>query len=270
VDPATGELKAAIDALTDEMLVMDPTLAGWYRTLIWYARSNTTSDWGGARAAIRGWYRQHLIYNHKRDKASESEVSDMTLVAGTVGNIDPNALCDDESCSQQGEAYKDHRVAHTTRGSKKGQRGECPHCHGKLHNVHDSAQLIAFQCLWKQAYGEDAKKTTVDAVSLGHVVVLIDRGTIAGWADRALLHTVTLAPVALPKGGSAAAAASSPSTTQPASTAPAVTTSGTASPKGPAPTAGGSATPQSTATTDDKAERQRKLRAALKDAKVMP
>lgn len=246
------------------MLTGDPVLRPWWEMIL--------------VQRLEGLYIRTLreMGYHRLDKASGSEV-DMTLVAGTVGNIDPNAPCDDEGCAQQGEAYKDHRVAHTTRGVRKGQRGECPHCHGKLHNVHDSAQLIAFQCLWKQTFGEQYKRVQVGAMTLEAVVDKLNKGEIKAFADRALLHTVTLAPAVtligtttLPKAAAqSTGSAGSVATPSPAIPAPAAPRSAPATPPTPA-TNTGPTTSSVPATALEKAERKRKLQDALKDAKVMP
>lgn len=195
---------------------------------------------------------------------SEERIS-MPAVIATVGNIDPLSVCEDPGCAQRGQLYKDHTVVHKAGGKKKGLRGECPHCHGPLHNTHDQGPLIAFQCLWRQAFGSAAKKTPVDRTSLQTLIGQIDKGVISGWADRTSLLTI-LGIAAPASAGRATTTASAPMAATSVGTKP------TTSPTSPV-TTGVAATPPQTASAPARAddpEKKRKLRELLRGAKVQP
>jgi hypothetical protein len=228
------------------------------------------------------------LYN---DKASEKEVP-MSLVIGTVGTIDPMSVCEDASCGQRGELMKDHQVTHKNKETLRGKRGECEHCHGRMHNTNDAGQLIAFQCLWRQAFGEDARTNPVNATSLAVVAAAMNGGAIprpaitgiriTGWADRASLHTAVAAP---PKAGPAAMPATLPFMPTPVFTlvgGPGLIPS---IPKGPAPVVSdsppqpgiaNSTAPVGTEATTPSydpaaiAKKRAALQAALKGARVQP
>lgn len=183
---------------------------------------------------------------------------DMQVIA-TVGSIDPTSVCEDPNCAQRGEMYKDHTVVHKAKGAKKGLRGVCPECEGPMHNLKDDAKLIAFACLWRQAFGPDARKTPVSATSLAAVVKKIQDGSIKKWADRNLMLTILAGPV--PKGVAAAPAASVSSGSVATSTATTVAPP-SAKPTQSAPVAASKAAPDP--------DKQKKLRELLKGAKVTP
>ena len=199
-----------------------------------------------------------------QSRTSEERIR-MSVVIATVGTIDPMSVCEDPNCAQKGEMMKDHVVVHKSSGKKKGLRGVCPHCEGPLHNVKDDAKLIAFACLWRQAFGDKAKKTPVNAGTLQAVVTQITNREITAWADRSLLLTVLAGPA--PK-----AAPAAPSTSTAASTTSSPTLIGTK--PLPTGTAGAStgqpgAAPAATQKVDDP-EKKRKLQEMLKGAKVQP
>ena len=193
-------------------------------------------------------------------KASRSEV-DMSLVIATAGTIDLDSVCEDPNCAQRGELMRTHHVVHKGK-VKKGLRGVCPECQGPMNNLKDDAKLIAFACLWRQTFGEKARKTPVNAVTLAEVVKKIQDGSISKWADRNLMLTI-LAPKAV------AAPATASGTAVPASSAGATTsTAGAAAP----PSTGSvppHAAPVATAKKADP-DKQKKLRELLRGAKVTP
>lgn len=262
MDNTEGEYQKA---LIDEMLRDDPLMRSWYEEIL---RRKLADVW--ARTLREMGY-------HVPAKASEREVEPMSLVIGTVGTIDPTSVCEDAKCDQRGELMKDHRVTHKSKRTRKGLRGVCPHCQSWLHNEHDSSQLIAFQCLWRQVFGDKARTTPVNADTLARVAAQIGMGTITKWADRELLHTAVVA--AVPKAVATASVPTATTTSAPPATPASTSGAAVTSPKGPAPDANGSASLLGTANSTvpgtaldpaAAAERKRKLRQALSGAKVMP
>jgi hypothetical protein len=194
----------------------------------------------------------------------------MTYVASSVRNLDLSAICEDEDCAQKGLPFAEHSVVHKSKGAKKGLRGTCPECEGPMHNMKDDAKLIAFACLWRQQFGDAARKTPVSAVNLEAVVKSITSGKITRWADRNLMHTIlsggSVAPKAAP-----ATATSSPSPV--VLTAP--TTTASTRPAMPSVAPSPSPVPAAANTTKDvdpaeAAKKKAALGALLKQAKVNP
>lgn len=236
-----GTAKIGYEDLIEEMLQADQVLADWYRT--------------------------KLALQYPIEATASRSGVDMTKVLATAGTIDLSAVCDDEECAQKGLPYKDHTVVHKTKGAKRGLRGTCPTCQGPMHNLKDDAKLIAFACLWRQKYGDQAAKTVVNAVTLAGLVDSITSGKIKAWADRGLLLTAMAG--AAPKPSAPATATTS------ASPAPSGVKTTTASSRSasPAPSAVQSPSPAPAAaptTAKEDAERRRKMGELLKGAKSLP
>lgn len=200
----------------------------------------------------------------------------MAIVHGTVGNINPNSVCDDPACSQMGALMRDHVVHHKPKPGPKNQKGVCPFCGGKVHNVHDKLTTIIFDCQLVQALGvEQARKVTdLDAPVYDQILDGLRAGRIKEWATRDKLEAIL-------KGASGATA---PTTTTPAPgpTAPAPTTStppaAAPTPAAPAPASAPPVpsapapvppvqAPRQTTTTEDQ---RRKMAAILRGSKALP
>jgi hypothetical protein len=185
----------------------------------------------------------------------------MSLVHARVAEVDPEQVCDE--C---GVKLGDHKVSHRPQGIVKGLKGECPICHGPMHNKNDSLLLSQFKCVWQQVFKGTNPEITADNLAEASVAVRSGSAVVPGDKTKLFAPPAPAVVATAPKAAAAAAPATSVGAYSgtPAVAAPAVST-----PSVPATPTTPAAAPVG-ASDEEKKARKAAVRAALKTAKVNP